>query len=160
MCSLALAGVLLGTIASYLMSYDPAASVEYSFPGGEYKLSINEMSGFGNDTSLDGRMKMFALLQAENIMGEELQAEIESIEGVTKVQPWRWITVSTTLWGEERPAGLNGISKEDFELFKRKWSMKAQIHMKELLKKPGLVVVMIIMKCYKRTHCQQETWYL
>ena len=42
------------------------------------------MSGFGNDTSLDGRMKMFALLQAENIMGEELQAEIESIEGVQK----------------------------------------------------------------------------
>ena len=140
MCSLALAGVLLGTIASYLMSYDPAASVEYSFPGGEYKLSINEMSGFGNDTSLDGRMKMFALLQAENIMGEELQAEIESIEGVTKVQPWRWITVSTTLWGEERPAGLNGISKEDFELLKE-MEYEGPDSYEELLKKPGLVVV-------------------
>ncbi len=140
MCSLALAGVLLGTIASYLMSYDPAASVEYSFPGGEYKLSINEMSGFGNDTSLDGRMKMFALLQAENIMGEELQAEIESIEGVTKVQPWRWITVSTTLWGEERLAGLNGISKEDFELLKE-MEYEGPDSYEELLKKPGLVVV-------------------
>ncbi len=72
------------------------------------------MSGFGNDTSLDGRMKMFALLQAENIMGEELQAEIESIEGVTKVQPWRWITVSTTLWGEERLARLKWNFKRRF----------------------------------------------
>lgn len=140
MCSLSLAGVLLGTIASYLISYDPAASVEYTFPGGEYQLSINEMLGFGNDTSLDGRMKMFALLQAENIMGEELQAEIGSIEGVTKVQPWRYITVATTLWGEEHQTALNGISKEDFELLKE-MEYEGPDSYDELLKKPGLVVV-------------------
>ncbi len=140
MCSMILAGVLLGTIATYVVSYDPAASVEISFPEGEYQLVLTEQGGFGGDISLDGKMKQQSLLQAEDFMGEELQTEIKRIEGVKKVKPWRYLAASTTLFdGEEHAIGINGISESDFELLKE-MGYEGPDSYEELTKKPGLII--------------------
>ncbi len=141
MCSLILAGILIGTIASYLMSYDPAASVTYSFPEGEYQLTLNASMGFGGDTSLDGQMKLYSLLQADGVMGEELLSELKSLNYITDVKPWRYLTASTTLFSEDNTQiGLNGISESDFKILKE-MSYQGLDSYQELLKHPGLIVV-------------------
>lgn len=140
MCSLILAGILVGTISSYVISYDPAASVEYSFPNGVYQLTINPTSGFRSNTSLEGSMKINSLLQAEDIMGEELKLELESLNHITNVNSWRYLMASTTLFGKENiQIGLNGISENDFELLKD-MLYEGPNSYEELLQESGLII--------------------
>ncbi|MDE6616914.1 MAG: FtsX-like permease family protein, partial [Lachnospiraceae bacterium] len=141
MCSLIISGIMLGTIASYIVSYDPASSVEFSFPTGEYQLSLDTPSGFGNDTSLEGHMKALSSLQTDNLM-EELEKELENIKGVTKVQSWHYMIAASTDLSDNKNfplAGLNGITKQDFELLKE-MDYKGPDKYEELLEKPGLII--------------------
>lgn len=141
MCSLIISGIMLGTISSYIVSYDPASSVEFSFPSGEYQIYLDAPSGFGNDTSLEGRMKTISSLQSENFM-ENLGKELKNIKGVTKVQPWNYmLSASTALSGNKDfpMAGLNGITEQDFRLLKE-MDYKGPGTYKELLEKPGLII--------------------
>lgn len=141
MCSLIISGIMLGTISSYIVSYDPASSVEFSFPTGEYQISLDTPSGFGNDTSLEGRMKTLSSLQSESLM-EELQTELNNIKGVTKVQPWNYVlAASISLSGNNNypMAGLNGITEQDFHLLKE-MDYNGPGTYKKLLEKPGLII--------------------
>lgn len=139
MCSLVLAGVLLGTIASFIVSYDSTGSVKYSFPNGEYQLQLMAGSGFtGGDVSLEGRSKLYAQLQAEDRMGG-LEAELTSIGGVSNVSPWRYLMICSNMFGKEKEEGINGISKEDFELLKDMHYEGPDTY-EELLAEPGFIV--------------------
>lgn len=141
MCSLIISGIMLGTISSYIVSYDPASSVEFSFPEGEYQISLDTPSGFGNDTSLEGCMKTLSALQSENLMAE-LKTELENIKGVTKVQPWNYMISSCIALSGSKDypmAGLNGITEQDFQLLKE-MDYNGPGTYKELLKEPGLII--------------------
>ncbi|MDE7310177.1 MAG: FtsX-like permease family protein [Eubacterium sp.] len=142
--SLMFSGILLGTIASYVVSYDPIASVKIDFPNGEYKLEASPSSGFGSDHSLEGQMKMQSSLQADGILGEELKAELQQQKGVVNAQPWRLLFGCTTLFQdqekEKTPLYVNGISKADFDLL-RQMAYDGPASYEELLEQPCLIVV-------------------
>ncbi len=141
MCSLIIPGIMLGTISSYIVSYDPASSVEFSFPSGEYQISLDTPSGFGNDTSLEGRMKTLSALQSENLMAE-LKTELENIKGVTEVTPWNYMAAASIALSGSKDypmAGLNGITKQDFQLLKE-MDYNGPGTYKDLLEKPGLII--------------------
>ncbi len=139
-CSLILSGTLLGTIASYVVSYDPIASVRAAFPNGEYQLCVSPSSGFGSDNSLEGRMKMQSALQADGLLGEALKTELQQQPGVTGVQPWRLALGYTTLFQEKTQIYLNGISETDFDLL-RQMDYEGPASYEELSEAPGLVVM-------------------
>ncbi len=144
LCSLMLSGILLGTITSYVVSCDPTASVKASFPNGEYQLMISQDSGFGGDDSLDGRMKQQSFLQANGLLGEELQTELQQQKGVANVQPWRLLFGCTTLFAtpkiKEMSLYLNGISESDFALLQQ-MTYEGPASYEELFAQPGLIVI-------------------
>lgn len=140
MCSLVLAGVLLGAISSFVISYNPGASVESSFPNGDYQLQLSAESGFGSqDLSEEGRMKQYAALQSSGIIGNETRKEVEGIDGVTATRPWRYLNVSTDLFQKETNLGINGFSKDEFEWVKQMGYDGPQTY-EELISQPGLIV--------------------
>ncbi len=142
--SLMLSGTLLGTITSYVVSYDPAASVKVSFPNGDYQLMVSQSSGFGGDDSLEGRMKMQSQIQAQGLLGEELRAELLSLKGVESIQPWRVLFGYTELLKDDEQEQvslfLNGISEEDFDLLQQ-MSYEGVSSYKELTAQPCIVVI-------------------
>lgn len=140
MSSLVLAGVLLGTIATFIVSYDPGASADNFFPEGEYQLQLTAESGYdNNDTSLEGRVKAYAQLQAEDVMGEGLKEELESIDGVISAKPWKYLTIAANMFGEEQQEGVNGFTEADFALLKEMDYDGPETY-DELLDAPGMVV--------------------
>jgi putative ABC transport system permease protein len=140
MCSLILAGVLLGAICSFVVSYKPSASIESSYPYGEFQIQLTAESGFGNqDISEDGRMKQYSALQSSGTIGKELRDEVEGIDGVTETRPWSYLNVSTDLFGKETNTGINGISEGDFAWIK-KMGYEGPASYEELVKSQGLVV--------------------
>lgn len=140
MCSLVLAGILMGAITSFVVSYDPASVVDNSYPDGDYQLQLSAESGYtNNDTSLLGRAKSYASLQAANTMGEELREELEGIDGVTGVKPWHYLMIATDIFGEPEEMSINGMTEEDFELIKQ-MNYEGETSYQELSKTPGLIV--------------------
>lgn len=140
MSSLVLAGILLGTITTFIVSYDPGASVDSFFPEGEFQLQLTAESGYGNnDTSLEGRVKAYAQLQSEDVMGDGLKTELESIDGVISAKPWKYLTIAANMFGEEEQEGINGFTESDFELLKE-MDYDGPETFEELLEKPGVVV--------------------
>lgn len=144
LCSLMLSGILLGTIASYVVSYDPTAIVKYSFPNGEYQLMVSQDSGFDGDNSLDGRMKLQSSLQANGFLGETLQTELQNQKGVANAKPWRFLFGTTSLFAtpeaEDTSLFLNGISESDFALLQQ-MSYEGPDSYEELFTQYGLIVI-------------------
>lgn len=140
MCSLVLAGILLGTITSFVVSYDPASAVDNFYPNGEFQLQLSAESGFSNnDSSLEGRAKTYSALQAEGILGEDLRNELTGIDGVTSVRPWRYLMIASDVFGEAQEMSINGITEEDFELLKQ-MNYEGETSYQELKKTPGVIV--------------------
>lgn len=140
MCSLILAGVLLSTISTFVVSWDPSGTLDSSFPWGEYQLSLTADSGFTNsDGSQSGRMKTFAQLQKENSIGTQLQEQVLSIDGVKGILPWKMVEAKSDIFGEEIDLAINGFSEEDFALMKQMYYTGPDTY-EELSQKPGIVV--------------------
>lgn len=140
MCSLVLAGILMGAITSFVVSYDPAAVVDNSYPDGDYQLQLSAESGFtNNDTSLLGRAKAYASLQAADIMGEDLSEELQGVDGVTGVKPWHYLMIATDIFGEPEEMSINGFTEEDFELLKQ-MNYEGETSYQKLAQTPGVIV--------------------
>lgn len=140
MCSLVLAGILMGAITSFVVSYDPAAVVDSSYPDGDYQLQLVAESGYtNNDTSLLGRAKAYASLQAADTMGEGLREELEGVDGVTGVKPWHYLMIATDIFGEPEEMSINGFTEEDFELLKQ-MNYEGETSYQKLAESPGVIV--------------------
>ncbi len=140
MCSLVLAGILMGAITSFVVSYDPAAVVDNSYPDGDYQLQLSAESGYtNNDTSLLGRAKAYASLQAADTMGEDLREELEGVDGVTGVKPWHYLMIATDIFGEPEEMSINGFTEEDFELLKQ-MNYEGETSYQKLAETPGVIV--------------------
>lgn len=118
MCSLVLAGILLGTICTFVVSYKPEQVALSQFPNGEYQVSLTVDQGYGADTSQSSRMKNMMELQKSGLMAE-VEEQIMNIDGVRQIRPWYLVEIKQDIFQEEREGSINGLEEQDFALLKQ-----------------------------------------
>ena len=118
MCSLVLAGILLGTICTFVVSYKPEQVALSQFPNGELQVSLTVDQGYRADTSQSSRMKNMAELQKSGLM-TEVKEQVQKIDGVMQIRPWYLVEIKQDIFQEEKEGSINGLEEQDFELLKQ-----------------------------------------
>ncbi|WP_343247521.1 ABC transporter permease [Diplocloster hominis] len=118
MCSLVLAGILLGTICTFVVSYKPEQVALSQFPNGEFQVSLTVDQGYGADTSQSSRMKNMVELQKSGLMAE-VEEQVQKIDGVRQIRPWYLVEIKHDIFQEEKEGSINGLEEQDFELLKQ-----------------------------------------